>query len=137
MRPLRQSTDTPKLSASKAATMLAGAGLVLAALAVYSNSFSGPFIFDDLASIPENPTIRHFLTALSPPGGGQTVTSRPVLNLSFAFNYELSGDRVWSYHAVNLLIHAMAGLALFGIVRRTIAGQAYRSSRSGIGADGA
>jgi tetratricopeptide (TPR) repeat protein len=106
--------------------VLAGAALVIAALIAYSNSFAGPFIFDDLASIPENPTIRHLATAFSPPGGGQTVTSRPVLNLTFALNYALSGTRVWSYHAVNLLIHALAGLALFGVVRRTLTGLAAR-----------
>jgi protein O-mannosyl-transferase len=107
---------------SRAAIILACAGLVLAAITAYANSFSGSFVFDDLLSIPQNPTIRHFATALAPPGGGATVTNRPVLNLSFALNYALSGTRVWSYHALNLLIHALAGLALFGIVRRTLAG---------------
>jgi tetratricopeptide (TPR) repeat protein len=121
--PLR-SPFAPGPRASRTTVILAAAGLVLAAVAVYSNSFGGPFIFDDLDSIPQNPTIRHLSTALSPPGGGVTVTSRPVLNLSFALNYAISGDRVWSYHALNLLIHALAGLALFGIVRRTLAGPA-------------
>jgi len=27
---------------------------------------------------------------------------------------------VWSYHALNLMIHVLAGLTLFGIVRRTL-----------------
>ncbi len=102
--------------------VLAGAGLVLAALAVYANSLSGPFIFDDFLSIPQNPTLRSFFTALHPPGGGVTVTGRPFLNLSFALNHALSGDHVWSYHALNLLIHVLAGLTLFGIVRRTLTG---------------
>ncbi|MBX3750577.1 MAG: tetratricopeptide repeat protein [Opitutaceae bacterium] len=43
------------------------------------------------------------------------------MNLSFALNHAISGEAVWSYHAVNLLIHAGAGLALFGLVRRTLA----------------
>jgi tetratricopeptide (TPR) repeat protein len=60
------------------------------------------------------------LTSLVPPGGGLTVTGRPLLNLSFALNHALSGDHVWSYHALNLLIHLLAGLTLFGIVRRTL-----------------
>jgi hypothetical protein len=33
--------------------------VVAAGLLAYHNSFTGPFIFDDLSSIPENPTIRH------------------------------------------------------------------------------
>ena len=107
---------------------LAGAGLVFAALVVYANSFSGPFIFDDFLSIPDNPTIRHLLTSFVPPGGGVTVTGRPVLNFSFALNHALSGDHVWSYHALNLAIHLLAGLMLFGIVRRTLVGAATKGA---------
>ncbi len=108
------------------AMLWAGAILVAAALAAYHNSFTGPFIFDDRPSIVENPTIRHLwpvTDALSPPRGeGLTVSGRPLLNFSFAVNYALSGDAVWSYHALNLAIHLLAGLTLFGIVRRTLAG---------------
>lgn len=94
--------------------------LLLAGFAVYANSLSGPFVFDDVFSIPKNPSIRHFATAFFPPDGGQTVTGRPVLNLSFALNYAISGTYVWSYHLLNLVIHLAAGLTLFGIVRRTL-----------------
>jgi tetratricopeptide (TPR) repeat protein len=95
--------------------------LVLAAVAAYSGTFSAPFVFDDTRSILENPTLRHLsLAALSPPAGGMTVSGRPLLNFSLAVNYAISGTQVWSYHALNLLIHALAGLTLFGIVRRTL-----------------
>jgi tetratricopeptide (TPR) repeat protein len=101
---------------------LAGLAIVGAGLAAYAGSFSGPFIFDDGASILGNPTIRHFWSALSPPhAGGLTVNGRPVLNLSLALNYAVSGEEVWSYHALNLAIHLLAALVLFGIVRRTLA----------------
>jgi Tfp pilus assembly protein PilF len=43
-----------------------------------------------------------------------------VLNLTFALNQAVSGNEVWSYHAVNLLIHLAAGGFLFGILRRTL-----------------
>jgi tetratricopeptide (TPR) repeat protein len=43
-----------------------------------------------------------------------------VLNLSLAVNYAVSGMSPWSYHALNLAIHILAGLTLFGIVRRTL-----------------
>jgi tetratricopeptide (TPR) repeat protein len=129
MRAPPRPPTAPESRASRRATVFAGAGLVLAACAVYANSFSGPFIFDDLDSIPQNPTIRSLVTSLVPPGGGVTVMGRPLLNLSFALNYALSGDHVWSYHALNLLIHIGAGLTLFGIVRRTLAhvGQGRRT----------
>ena len=102
----------------------AGAVIFLAGLAVYANSLAGPFTFDDAGSILENSTIHHLWPpgpALHPPfSGGETVGGRPILNFSLAINYALSGPAVWSYHALNALLHALAGLALFGVVRRTL-----------------
>jgi protein O-mannosyl-transferase len=100
-------------------TLFAGGIVILAALVAYHNSFSGPFIFDDSSAITDNPTIRHFGSALSPPLDTST-GGRPVLNLTFALNYALDGMNVRGYHAFNLLIHVLAGLTLFGIVRRTL-----------------
>ena len=97
--------------------------IVLAGLAAYHNSFSGPFVFDDPAAILENPTIRRLWSmadVLSPPIW-QTVGARPVANLSLAINYAFGGTEVWGYHAMNLAIHLLTGLALFGVVRRTLA----------------
>ena len=48
--------------------------LIVAGLLAYHNSFTGPFIFDDMPSIPENPTIRH----LWPVWTIVVHTSRPV-----------------------------------------------------------
>jgi tetratricopeptide (TPR) repeat protein len=95
--------------------------IVLAGAAAYANSFSGPFIFDDLPSVPDNQSIRHLATAFWPDhGSGQTVEGRPVLNLSFALNYAFGRTHVWGYHLTNVLIHLLAGLTLFGLVRRTL-----------------
>lgn len=93
--------------------------LSLAALATYANSLAGTFIFDDLAAIVNNPTIRTWRTALAPPTGGLTVSGRPILNASFASSYALSGTAPWGHHLVNLVVHALAGLTLFGLLRRT------------------
>jgi len=99
--------------------------VVFAALAVYHNSFSGPFIFDDRRAITENLTIRHPWSALAPPSTGGGVIGRPLVNLSLALNYAVGGLKVWGYHATNLAIHILAGLTLFGIVRRTLLRQGY------------
>jgi tetratricopeptide (TPR) repeat protein len=109
----------PKAFEGRRGTFLAAGIVVLAAVAVYYNSFSGPFILDDWTAITKNSTIRHFETALSPPTN-VGVGGRPLLNLTFALNYALGGMDVRGYHAFNLLIHALAGLTLFGIVRRTL-----------------
>jgi len=111
-------------SSNRWSVVLGGALLILAALAVYRNSFAGPFIFDDALSIQENATIRHLWPIwqpLSPPHDGFiTVAGRPIINLSLAVNYAGGGYDVWGYHALNLAVHILAGLALFGIVRRTL-----------------
>jgi tetratricopeptide (TPR) repeat protein len=116
--------DDPTTFLVRWSVLLAGGVVVLAALAAYHNSFAGPFVMDDTLAITGNPTIRHFGSALSPPGSS-TAGGRPVLNLTFAINYALNGTEVWGYHALNLLIHTLAGLTLFGIVRRTLLRQGY------------
>jgi tetratricopeptide (TPR) repeat protein len=99
--------------------LLAAALLSVLALAAYWRSFAAPFVFDDGPSIVDNPTIHALGTSLRPPAD-TTVSGRPVLNLSLAANYAAGGGAVWGYHAVNLAVHVLAGLALFGIVRRTL-----------------
>jgi len=98
--------------------------VIAAGLLAYQNSFTGGFFDDDFGSIPENPTIRRLWPIwqpLSPPHRGWlTVEGRPLINLSLAVNYALGGYHVWGYHALNLAVHILAGLTLFGIVRRTL-----------------
>jgi len=105
----------------RATTLLAALTILVAAAAAYSNSFRGPFIFDDVAAIERNDSIRSLFSAeiLIPPGR-ITVARRPLANLSFAINYSIGGLAVPSYHIGNLLIHLLAALTLFGIVRRTL-----------------
>lgn len=99
---------------------LAALLLGTALLAAYANSFHGPFIFDDEPSITNNPTLRSWKTVFFPPGdSGLTVSGRPLLNASFALNYALGGSAVAGYHTVNLLIHFLAALTFFGLLRRT------------------
>ncbi|HUI08152.1 MAG TPA: tetratricopeptide repeat protein [Verrucomicrobiae bacterium] len=114
--------------------LVIGAGLL-----AYQNSFTGPFIYDDVPSIRENRTIRHLWPiwqCLSPPHRDWlTVEGRPLINLSLAINYALDGYDVWGYHALNLAIHLLAGLTLLGIVRRTLRQPRLRD-RFGGAADG-
>jgi protein O-mannosyl-transferase len=102
---------------------LRAAAVVLVVAGIYWNSLSAPFLFDDIGAVVNNPTIRSLsLGSLIPPADGSTTTGRPLVNLSLAFNHAVSGDAVWSYHVLNTLIHAMAALALMGVVRRAFCG---------------
>ncbi|HEX3730708.1 MAG TPA: hypothetical protein VHV47_12935, partial [Opitutaceae bacterium] len=104
----------------------AGAALIAAAAGwAYRNSFAAPLLMDDERSIAANASLRHLWPPSSvlaaPPFSG--VSGRPVLNFSFALNYAWGGLSVGGYHAVNLLLHVLAGLTLAGIVRRTVRGE--------------
>jgi tetratricopeptide (TPR) repeat protein len=105
------------------AAIFAAAGLlVLATLFAYHNSFSVPFIYDDVPAIAGNPSILRLwpLSAVLTPPPYLTTTGRPVINLSLAINHALSQKEVAGYHAFNLGIHVLAGLTLFGLLRRTL-----------------
>lgn len=106
--------------------------IIAAVCLAWSNSLSAPFEFDDHESIVSNATIRSLRTLdwLKPPAtGGETVSGRPVLNLSFAINYSVGGLDVRGYRLANLFLHACSGLLLFGIVRQTMALLARREER--------
>ena len=109
-------------------TLVAAAVLVAAGALVYMNSFTAPFLFDGVVAIRDNPNIRSLWpiwdTVSAAPG--VTVAGRPVLAVSLAVNYQISGLQVWSYHLFNLIFHVLAALLLYGIIRRTLLAPALK-----------
>ena len=88
--------------------------LLLAAVIVYSDSFHGPFIFDDGPAIEQ-------ATAKQPwPVWHTLIGPRPVVQATLALNYFIGGYNETGYHVGNLCIHILAALALFGVIRRTL-----------------
>lgn len=101
--------------------LLAAALLAVAGTLAYSNSLRVPFHFDDLPYTVKNPDLRHLWSP------SVIFPTRPVMGFSLALNYQLSGYNPRGYHAMNLLIHILAGITLFGIVRRTLQGEVLRA----------
>jgi Flp pilus assembly protein TadD len=95
--------------------------LAVAVVATYANSFHGPFVLDDQASVVQNADIRD----LGKPGRvlsprpNSPVAGRPLANLSFAIDFAIGGLDVTAYHAQNLVWHLACALMLFGVLRRT------------------
>jgi len=97
--------------------------IIFAACVAYHNSFSGPFVFDDIAAIVDNPSIRHLwpiTRVMRPPLLSAGAAGRPLVNLSLAVNYALGGSSVTGYHVVNLLLHVSVALVLFSLALRTL-----------------
>src|SRR5262249_33608935 len=98
--------------------------LAVAILAAYANSFDIPFVFDDWHTIEQNPAIRSlsnlprfFYDPNSTTVLRENKDLRPLLVASLALNHRISGLVPWSYHAVNLLLHWIATLLVYRIVR--------------------
>ncbi len=121
----RQTIDD---SARSAATALAPWLIPIVGIAVYANSLSGPFVYDDYLSIKENEHIRQLWPperVLSAPPQSP-VAGRPVICLTLAINYALGGLAVPGYHAINIAVHISCALVLFGVIRRTLRSDALR-----------
>jgi tetratricopeptide (TPR) repeat protein len=95
---------------------------VVIVVIAYANSLDGPFFVDDLTTIADNTTIHdwHHLRDLVVSSEETPVTSRPVVALTFAVNYALGGETVLGYHIVNVAIHLVVVLLLFGVVRELL-----------------
>jgi tetratricopeptide (TPR) repeat protein len=103
--------------------------IVLVGIVAYCNSLQGPFLFDDELSIMLNPDFGGPSKTFEPPNylplpkariTSTTLTSRPVLWLSFWIDYQLAGKQPWLYHLTNLLIHLINALLVYAIIRRTL-----------------
>lgn len=99
-------------------TRLCAVALVLIATVAYWGSFRGAYVFDDGLCL----TGDHVIDQWFPPRPQQPTTGRGRIfaHLTFVANYKLHGFHIFGYHLVNLGIHVIAGLALFGLVRRTL-----------------
>lgn len=97
--------------------------LVAVVVVVYAGGLANPFVFDDLGAITHNAQIRSLspAVALSPPPE-TPVGGRPLVNLSFALNYAAGGLDPSGYHLVNIALHALCALLVFGLIRRIVGG---------------
>ena len=103
--------------------LVALAVLVIAACAAYSNTLDSSFHLDDERAIGENPpTFMREITwdNLARAAFESQITTRPVAQISFAFNYYFHQLHVRGYHVVNILIHIITGLLLYFLLKATL-----------------
>src|SRR5262245_34843450 len=112
-------SDSPALTTPPAWIPLV---LIAVPLAAFWNSFGGAFVFDDEYRIVDNPLIRVW-----PPWELLAHSARPVVDVSLALTYALNGLNVTGFHVVNLAVHILAGLTLYGIVRRMLGSDRLRA----------
>ncbi|HZZ79962.1 MAG TPA: hypothetical protein VFE62_15695 [Gemmataceae bacterium] len=80
----------------------------------YCNSFTKVFLLDDVFWITNRPSINDLRQYLS------DMHTRPLVAITLYMNHQLHGTNVFGYHLVNLAIHLLASVSLFGLVRRSL-----------------
>jgi protein O-mannosyl-transferase len=109
--------ESPRRLQFRTLQLVIAAGLLLVAgFLAYCNSFQGVFLLDDKPMIVDNAAIRQ-LTPISKfifEGG-----LRKLPTLSFAANYALGGLDPTGYHYVNVAIHLLTAVCLFGLLAVT------------------
>ncbi len=111
--------------------VIALVAVVILGLAAYLPSLGNPFHYDDFHSLVDNPHIRTWASLpaffTSPEvfsSDPRAAMYRPLVLVSYAVNYSLSGDAPWSYHALNLAVHLAVAWAVYRLGRRWTGGPA-------------
>jgi len=86
---------------------------------IYSNTFSVPFVLDDVTSIVDNPVIRSVQNFYANSSGYEYNPNRFIGYLTFALNYRFGGLDVTGYHIFNLAVHLGAALLVYVLVTLT------------------
>ena len=97
--------------------------LVVFAFAIYFPSIKGPFIFDDKPNILYSPAVQmteFSFSALKKAAFEGSLSSRSVVNISFALNYLAGQYDARGYHVVNIFIHALTGFLLYLLFKVTM-----------------
>ncbi len=107
---------------------LAAIVLALGVWSIYVWALDAPFIFDDLLSVQDNPSITQLWPLVGDenhPGPLRPVVetptaARPLVNFSFALNYHFSRQNPRGYRLFNLALHFANAMLLWAIVGRTL-----------------
>src|SRR5262249_6850175 len=96
----------------------------VAIAAVYANGLHIGFQVDDWHVVQDNPHIRSLANVprfLFDPATASALLQnrdlRPLVQTTFALNWAVSGNATWSYHLLNLMLHWLAVVLVFRIVR--------------------
>ena len=117
--------DAARTQGTKSMTALVSiAVIVILGLAVYGNSLSGKFVWDDQFLIKDNVYIKSwsnsmkiFQEDIGASGKERYSAYRPVQTLTYMVNYSLGKLDVRPYHLTNVLLHIMVALSILWLIR--------------------
>uniref|UniRef100_A0A7I4XW60 dolichyl-phosphate-mannose--protein mannosyltransferase n=1 Tax=Haemonchus contortus TaxID=6289 RepID=A0A7I4XW60_HAECO len=102
--------------------------VVVLAIGPFLPSLNGDFVFDDFATVLNNPVVNgrgSIKQVFSTDYWGQAIASpqshksyRPLTTLTFWLNYQLNGEWTLPYHMVNIVLHVLASVLVYLLVRK-------------------
>ncbi|OGC49023.1 hypothetical protein A2W32_02865 [candidate division WWE3 bacterium RBG_16_37_10] len=84
--------------------------IIFIAIAIYSNTLSAEFVFDDYKTVLNNQLIKNTANLQDL---WKNNPRRFVSYLSFAVNYQMGKQEVFWYHTTNIAIHLLTGVSFF------------------------
>ena len=113
--------------------------IVLLGFLAYSNTFRGPFQWDEMDFIVNNPIVKDLGFFAEPSRAVglpayDALKARYIGYLTFALNYKLHGVNVFGYHIVNLVIHLINAILVYFLVLLTFRTPYF--NKAGIGDQG-
>jgi hypothetical protein len=94
------------------------------AVALYARTVTFGWVYDDQMEIVLNPWVHSlghlpeiFTSTVWAGSGMETYLYRPLALVSYALNHLISGLRPWSYHLVNVGLHALASILVVRVGR--------------------
>ncbi|MHB1194030.1 MAG: tetratricopeptide repeat protein [Longimicrobiales bacterium] len=110
---MRPSLQGPRAPGPRAWAALAA----LTAVALYLRTVGFGWVYDDQMEVVLNTFVRSlanlpaiFTSTVWAGSGMETFLYRPLAVVTYALNWQLSGAEPWSYHLVNVLLHAGAAV---------------------------
>lgn len=99
--------------------------IALVAVVFFAPTLWGGWVYDDQMEIVLNPLVQSlshiptlFRTTVWAGTGMETYLYRPLALVTYALNHAVSGLDPWSYHLVNVLLHALASVLVFRLGRQ-------------------
>lgn len=108
------------------ATTWSGLAITLLAVLAYGGSPWNGFVLDDHTIILDNALVTRsdvvgaFFAPYQPAGTGSDLLYRPLPVASYALQWALHGPMAAAFHALNVLLHALASVLFWRLARRIV-----------------
>ncbi|MFN7814169.1 MAG: hypothetical protein ACK5SI_16085, partial [Planctomycetia bacterium] len=108
--PAADPADRPRVGRWRISAAVGAVCVAVAVILVHAPACRGPFLFDDIFEIENNPALATLWPPTVPMFGGRPFPKRPLPAYTFALDRAVHGLDTFGFRAVNVAIHLLNGL---------------------------